>query len=157
MSTFSESIEITAATHHVWAAVSDIGSIADWNPGVVQSRLTSRGEVGLGSTRVCELGGKNYLDEEVVEFVYLKRIAFRINATNLPFASAIIRFTLTPAGSHTLLAVAPDYTLKFGLIGRLMDQLLVRRVYRKGMQDLLHGLKPHLESALSAPHETAVN
>ncbi len=149
MATFTESIEIAASPNSVWGTLVDIGSIAEWNPGVVASRCTSGGEVDLGSKRICELGGRNYLDEEVVEFVHQRRIAFRINDTNLPFAHAVIRFTITPAGDHSYVEVSPEYRLKYGALGKLMDALMVRRMYRAGMVDMLRGLKRYLEAPVA--------
>ena len=118
-------------------------------PARAESRQTTGGDVALGSCRRCELGGKNYLDEEVVSFEPSSKISFRITDTNLPFASADIRFNLDAQGNTTQVEVSPLYSLKFGLVGRLLDTLVVRRTYRKGMRELLQGLKSHVET--SAP------
>ncbi len=145
MTTFSEQIGIRSDKSRVWGALADIGSIHRWNPGVADSRLTSEGEVGLGSERRCELGGKNYLDEKVVEWTHGETLTMRIIKTNLPFKSADIRFTLEQQGSQTLVTVSPAYILKFGFLGRLMDWVFVRWQYRKGMANLLKGLKQYVE------------
>lgn len=147
MGTFSESIAIKAATADVWAALADIGSIHRWNPGVVDSWLTTSGDVKLGSGRRCELGGKNYLDEEVVRWTPMQALTMRIVGTNLPFRSADIRFTLEDHGGETQVTVSPVYALKFGILGRVLDSLFVRRQYRRGMVNLLQGLKQNVESA----------
>ena len=68
MTTFSEHISIRADKDHAWEALADIGSIYRWNPGVVDSRLTTDGKVGLGAERYCDLGGKTYLNETVTEW-----------------------------------------------------------------------------------------
>jgi hypothetical protein len=47
--------------------------------------------------------------------------------------------------SRERLAVSPVYSLKFGPLGALMDRLMVRRSYAKGMEDLLIGLKSAVE------------
>ncbi|MBI4490560.1 MAG: SRPBCC family protein [Deltaproteobacteria bacterium] len=146
MGTFAERVTINAPKDVVWNVLADIGSIHQWNPGVVDSRATTDGEVGLGSARRCELGGKNYLDEEVVEWVPKKILTMRIVATNLPFKTADIGFALESRGEQTLVTVSPTYRLKFGLLGTLLDAVLVRSQYRKGMINLLRGLKQHLES-----------
>ena len=65
MGEFLEKTLIAASQDQVWAALADIGSIYKWNPGVEGSKQTSEGEVVLGSSRMCDLGGKNYLDEQV--------------------------------------------------------------------------------------------
>ncbi len=146
MSEFQENISISALPKEVWAVLADIGSIADWNPGVKHSEQTSTGEVGVGATRLCELGGKNYLDEKVIAFEPYHQITIRITDTNLPFESADIRFSLEPNGDQTVVTVSPDYQLKYGWVGRLLDKVIVGKQYRKGMQALLKGLKEYVET-----------
>lgn len=145
MSTFSESITVAANPSQVWRVLADIGSIDQWNPGVKESRTTSSASTGLGAQRYCGLGGRNYLRESVVEFNEDRAITMRIESTNLPFESADIRFTLQPVELGTLVTVSPDYSLKFGALGKLMDKTMVGRKYRAGMAGLLRGLKAHVE------------
>ena len=46
----------------------------------------------------------------------------------------------------TVVSVSPDYELKFGPIGVVMDLLFARRQLRRGMEDLVAGLKYHVET-----------
>jgi len=71
----------------------------------------------------------------------------RIEDTNLPFKRADIRFTLLEDDDQTTVTVSPDYELKFGPVGAVVDKLYVRATYEKGMKALLRGLKAHVESA----------
>ncbi len=150
MASFVTSTVIEAPHEQVWAALADIGSIHVWNPGVEDSHTTSTADSGLGATRHCDLGGKNYLHEEVVEFDQGRRLTMRITDTNMPFDHADIRFRLRPDGDATHVSVSPVYRLKFGPIGALMDRLFVRRTYTKGMKALLRGLKRHVEAESAA-------
>ena len=145
MTEFSENIIIDAPQEQVWATLADIGSIHIWNPGVVYSRQTTPGEVGLGACRRCEFGGRNYLDEEIVAFEPNVRMTIRITDTNLPFEAADIRFVLEGQDGRTEVSVSPEYELKFGWLGRCLDRLFVRARYQKGMRTLLQGLKRHVE------------
>ncbi len=129
----------------VWRVLADIGAIHAWNPGVVRSHTTTAQLGGIGAERHCDLGGGNYLKEAVVTWEPERRLTMRIAATNLPFDAADIRFTLEARGDQTDVSVAPDYTLKFGPIGRLLDRYFVRARYQKGMRALLVGLKRHVE------------
>ena len=147
MGSFKRSIEINAPVASVWEVLADIGSIADWNPGVVQSYVTGDRAGEVGAARHCDLGGKNYLDEEVVEWDEGRLLTIRVVGSNMPFKTADIRFTLSPEGEGTAVTVAPDYSLKGGVLGRLMDALVVRRMYIRGMESLLSGLKRHVEAA----------
>jgi hypothetical protein len=93
------------------------------------------------------LGGKNYLDEEVVTWRENEAITFRVVGTNMPFDSADIRFTLIPSDNQTVVTCSPLYKLKFGVAGSLLDRLFVERTYKNGMVGLLAGLKKHVEAA----------
>jgi len=140
---------VSATPEKVCFVLADIGSIYLWNPGVVQSKLTTPGEVSVGACRLCNLGGKNYLDEEVIEFERLHKLTMRINDTNLPFKTAEIRFTVEPQGEKTLIKVSPKYQLKFGWLGSILDMVMVRAQYRKGMQELLRGLRNYVEQSVA--------
>lgn len=146
MSSFNEHITIHAPRAAVWGALADIGAIHTWNPGVRDSRRTSEQAEGVGAMRSCDLGGRNYLHEAVTAWEPPERLTMTITETNLPFARADIHFKLIEQGDQTLVTVAPDYALKFGPLGRLLDRFFVRSTYAKGMRGLLRGLKDHVES-----------
>ena len=145
MGEFEEQVMVSAPPEKVWDALADIGNIYLWNPGVVHSEQTTPGEVGVGACRHCNLGGRNYLDEEVVEFERPHKLTIRITDTNLPFQTADIRFSVEPQGDKTIVKVSPKYQLKFGWLGRVLDLVMVRSQYRKGMRGLLGGLKDYVE------------
>ncbi len=145
MSGFERSTCIKAPVASVWEVLADIGSIADWNPGVVRSYVTGDRAGDVGAARHCDLGGKNYLDEEVVEWEEGRLLTMRVVGSNMPFKTADIRFTLSAKGEGTAVTVAPAYSLRGGILGRLMDGLVVRRMYIRGMEALLSGLKAHVE------------
>lgn len=152
MSEFEKQVVVAASGEKVWDSLVDIGNIYVWNPGVVHSEQTTKGDVGLGACRPCDLGGKNYLNEEVVEFERPYTLTMRITDTNLPFDTADIRFWVKSQGNDTLVTVSPKYQLKFGWFGRVLDAVIVRSQYRKGMRDLLRGLKEYIEQNVESSH-----
>jgi len=145
VSRFSTNIRIERSAEEIWVVLADIGNISEWNPGVLSSHVTTEAKTGIGSGRHCDLGGKSYLDERVVEWEKGSRLTFQIIGTNLPFKNADIRFHLREDGGSTVVTVSPDYSLKFGLLGRVLDAVFIRRMYSKGMKALLKGLKKHVE------------
>jgi uncharacterized protein YndB with AHSA1/START domain len=146
MATFAVEITIDTPIQEVWRALSDIGNIHRWNPGVVNSYLIGDQVEGVGTCRTCDLGHNNYLDEKVVAWIINEQLTMRVVDTNLAFEHADIRFTLVPERQNTRVIVSPDYQLKYGLLGRLLDTIYVRRTYRRGMQLLLVGLKEYVEN-----------
>lgn len=145
MGNFATKIVIKAPVTKVWQVLSATGDIHYWNPGVKASRTTSKQTEGVGATRFCDLGGKNYLDEEVVVWQPNEKLTMRITGTNLPFAAADVHFSLRANDNDTQVTVSPLYKLKYGVIGELMDKLVVRNSYQRGMEALLAGLKAFVE------------
>lgn len=141
---FSVWAEIHAPVSKVWEVLADIGTISQWNPGVKASHLTSNLQ-GIGASRHCNLGRGNFLDEQVINWQPEKAITFRITKTNLPMG-ADIHFRLEPTPRGTRVEVQPIYTLKHGILGLLLDTLVVKQTYTKGMQALVDGLKQHVEA-----------
>ena len=146
MATFERRIEIAAPPERVWGILADIGTIADWNPGVLASHLTGEQREGVGAARHCDLGKGNYLDEETVAWEPGRALTLRIVGTNLPFNSADIRFRMVADGHGSVVTVSPLYELKYGLLGKVLDRVFVRKTYSRGMEALLAGLKRHAEA-----------
>jgi len=147
MAHFSTQIRINATTEKVWEVLADFGGIYRWNPGVRHSYSTSENSHGRLATRHCELlKGDEFLNEQILEWRDGESFKVDIYETNLPFHRNVVEFSIEADGSGTIVMVAPDYALKYGLLGRLMNQIVVRRKFRKGMEDLLTGLKYHIET-----------
>ena len=133
VTTFTETIEIDAPVATVWATLADIGSITEWNPGLVGSKTTNDA-IGLGATRYCDIDGRQNLNEGVIHFESERAITSRITRSTLPFRSAVIRFTLAAEGEKAIVSVSPDYELKYAFVGHLLDRAFVLAAYRKGMR-----------------------
>jgi uncharacterized protein YndB with AHSA1/START domain len=147
MASCSTHIRINATKEQVWAVLSDFGGIYRWNPGVRNSFSTSDIKQGTHATRRCELlTGDDYLDERVLEWVEGESFKVEIYETNLPLHKNIVAFSIEPTDGGTIVTVTPDYALKYGPVGWLMDRIMVRQLFNGGMEDLLSGLKYYVET-----------
>ena len=147
MAHISTQIRINANKEGVWEVLADFGGICRWNPGVSHSYSTSENNHGLNATRHCDLlKNGDYLEEQILEWRDGESFKVNIYETNLPLHRNVVKFSIEADGSGTIVTVAPDYALKYGLLGRLMNQIVVRRQFKKGMEDLLAGLKYHIET-----------
>ena len=150
MGTFAKTTTVDAPREEVWAVLADIGSISKWSPGVMRSHSTSTETNGEGATRHCEIagpGGKTgTLEERAFEWREGEGFKIDIYESNLPLKSNVVTFSLEDAGSGTRVSVSPNYVLKFGPIGVLMDKMMVKRQFEQGMEGLLAGLKYHVET-----------
>ena len=57
MTTLTREVRINAPKEKVWDILADFGNIYLFNPGVPKSYLTSDQQVGVGTTRHCDVAG----------------------------------------------------------------------------------------------------
>ena len=118
MAHFSTQIRINATKEKVWEVLADFGGISRWSPGVRHSYSTSESNHGLLATRHCELPkGDDYLDEQILDWREGESFKVEIYETNLPLHRNVVEFSIRADGSDTIVTVAPDYALKYGLLG----------------------------------------
>ena len=147
MPRFSTQVRIDAPKEKVWEVLADLGAIYKWNPGVAHSHATSDSTSGEGATRHCDLQRKSdYLEERAFDWREGEGYKIDIYETNLPLKRNVVEFTVEADGDGTIVTATPDYELKFGPLGVLLDRLFAGRQFRKGMIDLLAGLKYHVET-----------
>ena len=145
MGYFSVQTKIDAPKEKVWEVLADLGSIYKWNPGV--SHSTSESTQGEGATRHCDLQNPSgYLEERATNWREGEGFTIDIYESNFPIKRNLVQFSVEANGNGTIVKVAPDYQFKFGPIGSLLDRLILGRQLRKGMANLLAGLKYHVET-----------
>ena len=128
--------------------LSDLGNIYKWNPGVSYSYATSESNGGAGATRHCDVQGpiKGYLEERAFDWREGEGFKIEVYASNFPVKRIVAHFNLRDDHGDTVVEVSPEYQLKFGVLGVVMERLMFAPQFRKGMKGLLAGLKYHVET-----------
>lgn len=146
----SSTLRIEAPVARVWALLADITAFAQWSPGVQRCSLLTEHGTGLGAVRYIDRGGKNFLKEEVVGWEPYQSLTFRVIETNFPLRTSDIRTALEAHGDATIVTIEARYALKYGVLGVVLDALLVRNAYEQGLRASLAGLKTHAERLVRA-------
>ncbi len=150
MGSFTTSVRIEAPKERVWAVLSDLGAIYKWNPGIAHSYTTSDVATGENAMRQCDLADGGFLRERAFNWSEGKGFTIEVYETSLPVKESFVDFRATPEGEATVVDLKMDYKLKFGPVGVLLDAAFVGRQARKGMTDLLTGLKDYVETGKQA-------
>ena len=92
--------------------------------------------------------GRNigYLEERAIDWREGEGFKIDIYESNMPIKRNIVAFSIEADGDTSVVTVAPDYAIKYGPIGILIDLLVARRQLKKGMDGLLAGLKYYIET-----------
>ncbi|MBI4491714.1 MAG: SRPBCC family protein [Chloroflexi bacterium] len=146
MTRIAGEIRIQAPRERVWDVLADIGAVANYHPGVARAYYVSEEREGIGATRRCELYPNGSIDETVTAWRPGESYTIEMVRSTAPFKQVVAWLGVRPVGNETAVRLAVKYTLKFGLVGLLMDRLLVRRNFTKMVPAVLAGLKYHIET-----------
>ena len=130
---------IDATAEKVWEILADFGGIYKWAPGIVSSYSTSENNGGAGASRHCDIAGFGGIEEYVTEWTDGKSIKYKATSVG-PIAESFAHWFVTPQGDKALVHAEFEYDMRFGLLGALMNKLLIRRKMKQGMHQALGGL-----------------
>lgn len=104
-------------------------------------------ERGVGAERHCHLYDGNHIQERVTQLVEGQRLALEVFDTSMPLRSADAVFELAPTpNGGTELTMTFTYVVKYGLLGKAMDGLMLRRMMTASLTRLLAALDDHLKT-----------
>ena len=125
-----------------WALMADFGNIDFFNPHLQESYLLEGSPTcGLGTERQCNLkDGKNYIKEKVVAWTEGSSYTVDIYDGTMPVRDMLTTLGLQPKAGGTELYMQTQYQPKFGIAGKVMDRLILRRMMRGMMLNVIEGL-----------------
>jgi hypothetical protein len=138
-----QQITIDAPLEKVWDSWDRFGDIALFNKGLrASSLLANSPPTGEGAQRRCDLkNGKSYLLEEITKYRAGELMEISVIGSNLPVKSVRLLLTFaSPTTQTTQINAEVDFTMKFGLLGRLM-KIPARKEFSGDINRLLNGNK----------------
>lgn len=148
MATILNDITIDASLEKVWSILTTIDLLDKYDPTVKKSSLVSNEKTGVGAKRKVEmLDGKNWFEEKISVFEPHKALAFQLTDCSFPIKELTHTYSFEAAGNETRVKQVMQYTVKFGIIGKLMDALMIRKQSDAGIKKFMVGLKEYAESA----------
>jgi hypothetical protein len=126
MTTFENTVTIRRPVQDVFAFLADFGNVPAWNYAIVETRKTSPGPVGVGTTyrQVRSIPRRSEEGFQVTVFEPARRL--EVHGDIGPF-TATVGYVLAPAGDGTRLTNAVDLEPASGAL-RLLAPLAASRV-----------------------------
>lgn len=138
-------IVIETPKEAVWDAMADFGSAAPWAPGMRESSLKGEKKTGVGTQRVLRHVWGFSIEEIVTEWVDGAGYSFELVKAPFPMRDVCETWILRPDDNHALLTITVSYGMRLGLIGDLLDALLVKFLVAREIRMGISGLKHHVE------------
>jgi carbon monoxide dehydrogenase subunit G len=143
MAIVQRSVEIKASPQETMALLSDAGRWPDWYPGMSRVDITAPYPEAGGKVafKVKSAGLSLPITETVLDYQPGKLQLFQMEG----MLSGRARWELTQEGDGTRLTTTFDYSLPGGVLGKIADALIARRLNAKGLQDGLRNFKELVE------------
>jgi len=145
MTILNHEIHIAASPEKVWTILSDLTSVQFYNPDVASARFASKQKEGVGASRECNLRPKGAVTERVTVWEPKSSLGLEVTKSDWPIVFMKWQTNLAPDNGGTRLSQDIEYQLKFGVIGRLMDSLVMRRKLDNAIREVFSNLKRYVE------------
>jgi len=146
MTVIETQIRIEAPPEKVWSVLTSLDALAEYDPGVSKSEIISDAKRGPGAARRCDLAPGGWFKERVAAWQPNEALSFELYECTLPLRALRHSYTLVPEGGGTLVRQRMEYRLKFGLLGKLLDAMVVRKKWNAGIHGFFTGLKRYVEA-----------
>jgi hypothetical protein len=150
MTTIHHQIEAACPPERVWAVLADLEAVRHYNPTVRTVAVKGTRRTGVGAERVCELLPKGRVVERVTHWEDGRAVGLEVAESDWPIRFMRWLTRIEPKGGGSLITQELEYALKFGPVGWLLDQLVMKRRLTATLDDVLSRLARLAEAAPGA-------
>jgi ribosome-associated toxin RatA of RatAB toxin-antitoxin module len=116
------------------------------DPTVKKATLISENKTGLEAKRkVLMQDGKNWFDEKIIAFIPNEELVYQLTDCSFPIKGLKHTYSFQKIGDQTKVQQVMEYTVKFGILGVLMDKMMIGKQFNSGINKFLTGLKTYAE------------
>ncbi|MGB3076660.1 MAG: SRPBCC family protein [Chitinophagales bacterium] len=147
MATIYNEIIINAPVEKIWEVLANIEMLERYDPTVKKSIALSENKSGLNAKRkVLMLDNKNWFDEKVTVFKPAEVLTYQLTDCSFPIKGLQHSYSFEKIGNQTKVKQVMHYTVKFGLLGKLLDAVMIRKQSDSGIKKFFDGLKSYAET-----------
>lgn len=146
MATIHNEIVIKAPVERIWEVLATPELLDKYDPTVRKSVLISEEKSNVGATRrVDMLDGKNWFEEKITVFKPNDALTYELTACSFPVDKLKHSYSFQKIGEQMRVRQVMEYSVKFGLFGKILDALMIRKQSDAGIKKFFGGLKSYLE------------
>ena len=147
MATIHNEITVNASIDKIWNILTDLELLDRYDPTVKKSTLVSAEKTGMGAKRKIDMrDGKNWFEEKIIVFKPNDALTYQLTDCSCPIRSLKHSYSFEKIGNQTKVKQVMEYTVKFGLLGKLLDSLMIRKQSDNGIKKFFAGLKSYAET-----------
>jgi len=147
MATIHNEITVNSSVEKIWEALANVEMLDKYDPNVKQSTALTTNKSGLGARRkVLMRDGKNWFDEKITVFKPNEALTYQLTDCSLPIKGLTHSYSFENIGTQAKVKQEMQYTVKFGLFGKLLNAIMIRKQSDTGIKKFFAGLKSYVET-----------
>ena len=152
MTRIEKSIEIMAPPEKIWEMLT-LDRLPEWEEGYKEDLKnieytsevkTPEDKYRVGLSAHVDIKGEGEMDLRITESLENKKITYHLTGGSFT-KNFILTFLLEPEEEKTKFTYAMDYELSWGILGKFLEILFIKRMIRKGIDKASKNLKNILE------------
>ena len=150
-------LDIDAAPDAVWAEIERFMHIDDIAPMVTSVDALTDGANGVGSKRRCHFENGTSVVEEVTDWAPGRGYRVRLSEmAAMPLHEAVAKLSVEPlSDGRSKVVWSMDYRVKYGPLGWLLGQTMMKMMMGKVLDGNLRGLADKVRSNLTVEPQAA--
>ena len=146
MTRLINTIRVKATREALWGILANMEMLEQYDATVNSSKQVGDLKTGIGAKRrVTMKDGKNWFEEKVTVYEHGNALAYQLTDCSFPINGLKHTYSFEQNGEYTTVIQVMEYEVKFGMFGKLLDTLLVRKQTQSGVAKFMDGLKKKAE------------
>ena len=146
MTRITYEVDIRTARSHVWKILADFTNVK-WTKTINDAQYIGNIKGGVGMARHCNLQDGSTITERITEWREGSGFTYAIdNASNPVTTDSYVTWSATGDEQQTKVIFEVNYQLKYGILGIVMNNLMVKHKFRKLIITFMNELKTYAEN-----------
>ena len=146
-------VYVGLSRERAWELLRDLSLAHNYVPGLIDTKITTLQKEGVGASRKVYQKRTRGIDETVEEwndgYGFLIRLHRGYAGPPFPFKESWFRYALEDDGAGIQLITSLIYVMRWGLVGRLLDKILLNRIIKGRIRNVALSLKIYWEPSES--------
>lgn len=153
---------INLPPNQVWERLSDLSLAHNYVPGIIKTEIVTSEIQGVGTSRRVYQGRSRFLQETVIDWREGGGFTLRLHKgeRDSPFKNSRFDYHIEPNGDAqtqadaTKVILTMSYEPPLGIVGDVMDRLLLHGLIQKAITDVGLSMKHYYETGLTPSKAT---
>ena len=139
-------VVVQTSAKNVWDVIADFSAVDTWAPQVTKSYVLGKKDHGVGAERYCDIKGFGSIEEVITEWIDGRSLTYRVTPLG-PLGVSYNRWTVVKIDESSCeVVVELGYDVRFGVVGKLMHSVMMRRKLEHAFPKSLQALKIRAET-----------